>query len=174
MSLDDDEEETPEKEVAKEKIEAEEVSADAVVAKTETVEPIVATANKKTTAKKKIKEAEDSSPSIGELAEENRRLQEENSKLTDLLNTKSQVPQQESQQEVKPATVSGLLNELFQLVKEERVAMMLSLMQEDYFKLKYKTHSQEELTKLRIKISERFLEQDLEGRVDAARKINKK
>lgn len=110
------------------------------------------------------------SPSIGELAEENRRLQEENSKLTDLLN--AQPKTQEIQKEDKKETVSSLLNKLYTLVKEQRTILLLEALKENYFKLKYKSFSVTEIQKMNQQISEKFLAQSLEGKVRAVINAN--
>lgn len=172
MSLDDDDED----DFLAEKQEEQVVEP----VKEPTVEPVVAKPAKKTAksakekqvnqvvVEEKVEEKTDEiseSPSIGELAEENRRLQEENSKLTDLLN--AQPKTQEIQKEDKKETVSGLLNKLYTLVKEQRTILLLEALKENYFKLKYKSFSVTEIQKMNQQISEKFLAQSLEGKVRA-------
>ena len=100
---------------------------------------------------------------ILDLEKENGDLQEEISRLRDVLKSLPQLEEKED----KKDTVSGLLNKLYALVKEQRTILLLEALKENYFKLKYRSFSVTEVQKMNQQISEKFLAQSLEGKVRA-------
>jgi predicted transcriptional regulator len=68
-------------------------------------------------------------------------------------------------------TIVSALNKLYEKVKDERVSMVLSAFQEDYLKLKYKSHDQVELRKIQERIADGLLKERFEGRIKVAESL---
>lgn len=81
-----------------------------------------------------------------------------------------QLPQQKS---LDDTPVSDLFDALYKKIKDERVALVLEAVQTKYFKLKYKTYTDDNLVEIHQKIADKFLSQSLEGGVSAAKKMLK-
>lgn len=181
MSLDDDDEDdflAEKQEQEKEKV-VEQPVVEPIV------EPVKKTAKKsaKATKEQVIKQVEektdenlldsfesDLKQKILDLEKENGDLQEEISRLRDVLKTQPET--HPDKKEDKKDTVSGLLNKLYTLVKEQRTILLLEALKENYFKLKYKSFSVTEIQKMNQQISEKFLAQSLEGKVRAVINAN--
>jgi hypothetical protein len=71
----------------------------------------------------------------------------------------------------KEDSVSDLFDRLYKRIKDERVEMVLAMVQDGYLKLKYKSHTDTEKEKLELKLK-KFLAQQMEGTIKAAKIIH--